>query len=160
MKIPVVVKIALLLVLTTLFYTWVGSLVPQKEVRPDKITPPIPTETTTEELVELGAKIANGRGLCMTCHTIGEGTTGLRFPDLDGIATRAETTIPGLNQVQYLAQSLYEPDIYIVPGFNKGMPATTKAPIELRDDEIIAVIAWLQSLGGTADVTLETDVSY
>ncbi len=159
MKIPVVVKIALMLVLTTLFYTWGGTLVPQKEVEPPPIAEEFDPDITTDELVQKGEVIANGKGLCMTCHTIGK-SGNLRFPDLDNIAVRAETTLEGFNQVQYLAQSLYEPDDYIVPGFNGGMPAISKAPIGLTDDEIMAVIAWLQTLGGTADVTLDTDLSY
>jgi hypothetical protein len=36
------------------------------------------------------------------------------------------------------------------------MPQIDKPPIGLNEQEIIAVIAYLQSLGGTPDVTLET----
>jgi hypothetical protein len=43
-----------------------------------------------------------------------------------------------------------------VKGFNPGMPAIHKPPIGLTDQEILAVIAYLQSLGGTPTVTLET----
>ena len=159
MKVPVIVKVVLLILVTTAFYTWVGQLVPQKEVAAPEIDVVIPKDTTTADLVEIGKKIAEGKGLCLTCHTIGK-SGSLRYPDLGGISTRATTSIEGMSQVQYLAQSLYEPDVYLVPGFNKGMPAISKPPIGLTDDEIIAVIAWLQSIGGTPDVTLETDVSY
>ena len=60
-----------------------------------------------------------GKGLCFTCHTVGK-SGALRFPDLDGIGARAGERIAGLSAVDYLAQSLYEPDTYIVPGFNPG----------------------------------------
>ena len=60
-----------------------------------------------------------GKGLCITCHTIGK-SGALRFPDLDGVAVRAATRIPGLSDVEYLAQSLYEPDSYIVAGIQSG----------------------------------------
>ena len=43
-----------------------------------------------------------------------------------------------------------------MPGFNPGMPPISKPPIGLTDDEILAVIAYLQSLGGTTTVTMET----
>ena len=68
--------------------------------------------------------------------------------------------MPGLNDVEDFAQSLYAPDTYIVPGFNPGMPAINKPPIGLTDQEILTVIAALQSLGGTATVTLQTSHSY
>ena len=95
----------------------------------------------------------------MTCHTIGR-TGALRFPDLDGVAARAATRVPGLNDVEYFAQSMYEPDKYIVPGFNPGMPVINKPPIGLTDQEILTVIATLQSLGGTPTVTLQTSHAF
>ena len=54
----------------------------------------------------------------------------------------------------------YDPDVFIVEGFNPGMPAISKPPIGLSNDEIMCVIAWLQSMGGEADVTLDTLHSY
>ena len=95
----------------------------------------------------------------MTCHTIGK-TGALRFPDLDGIGARAGTRVPGLSDVDYMAQSMYEPDVFIVGGFNPGMPVINKPPIGLTDQEILCVIAYLQSLGGTPTVTLQTTHRY
>ena len=43
-----------------------------------------------------------------------------------------------------------------MPGFNGGMPTINKPPIGLSDKEILTVIAWLQSLGGTPSVTMAT----
>jgi hypothetical protein len=143
---------------TTAFYTYVGQLVPQNEVQPpEEIV--ISANLTTPEMVEVGRGIAQGKGLCRTCHTIGQ-SGALRFPDLDGVATRADTRIPGMNQIEYFAQSLYEPDRFVVPGFNPGMPPINRAPIGLTDQEILCVIAYLQSLGGTPTVTLQTAHSY
>ena len=79
---------------------------------------------------------------------------------LEGIAVRAAERIPGMSDVEYLAQSLYEPDSYIVEGFNPGMPVINRPPIALNDQEILCVIAYLQSLGGTPTVTLETTHQY
>ncbi|NNE35023.1 MAG: cytochrome c [Rhodothermales bacterium] len=84
----------------------------------------------------------------------------LRFPDLSGIASRAESRIDGMSGLEYLAQSIYDPDIFIVEGFNPGMPRIDKPPIGLNDQEILAVLAYLQSLGGTPTVTLATDLGY
>ena len=155
---PLPARIGLLVIATTAFYTYVGQLVPQNEVQPPEETV-ISANLTTPEMVEVGRGIAQGKGLCRTCHTIGQ-SGALRFPDLDGVATRAETRIPGLNQIEYFAQSLYEPDRFVVPGFNPGMPPINRAPIGLTDQEILCVIAYLQSLGGTPTVTLQTAHNY
>ena len=49
--------------------------------------------------------------------------TFMRLPyttDLAGVGGRASTRIAGLSDVEYFAQSLYEPDAFIVEGFNPG----------------------------------------
>jgi len=48
--------------------------------------------------------------------------------------------------------------VFIVPGFNPGMPVINKPPIGLSDQEILAVIAYLQSQGGKVTVTLQSKV--
>ncbi|MBI2215057.1 MAG: c-type cytochrome [Acidobacteria bacterium] len=157
MRVPPSMNIVVLVLGATAFYTIVGQLVPQKEVPAPEVIE-ISKDVTTEEMVEIGKGIAQGKGTCLTCHTIGQ-SGSLRFPDLDGIGTRAATRIPGMSAVDYLAQSLYEPNAYVVEGFNPGMPVINKPPIQLTDDEILAVIAFLQSLGGTPSVTMETKLS-
>jgi hypothetical protein len=154
MTIPHGARIAGLVLATTAFYGYVGQMVPQKEVQPPQEIA-IRSDLTTADMVKVGREIMEGKGLCFTCHTIGK-TGALRFPDLDGVDARAKTRIPGLSDVEYFAQSLYAPDSYIVQGFNPGMPAINKPPIGLTDQEILCVIAYLQTLGGTATVTLQT----
>ena len=65
-----------------------------------------------------------------------------------------------MSEVEYLAESLYEPNAYIVEGFNPGMIAASKPPVSLSDQEILSVIAYLQSLGGTPTVTMQTKLAY
>jgi mono/diheme cytochrome c family protein len=156
-KIPVTLQIAVLTVALTGFYMMVGQAVPQKEVHPPAVVA-ISKDITTDQMVVLGKQIFEGKGICNTCHTIGK-SGALRFPDLDGIATRAGTRIAGVEAIDYLAQSLYHPGDFIVPGFNPGMPAVNKPPIGLTDDEILTVIAYLQSLGGTPSVTMQTKLA-
>jgi mono/diheme cytochrome c family protein len=145
-KIPVTVKIGVLTVVTTAFYAMVGQLVPQKEVHPPAETA-LSEDMSEDEFLAAGLEIMEGKGLCFTCHTVGQ-AGALRFPDLDGIGVTAAERIEGMSAVDYLAQSLYEPDVYIVPGFNPGMPVMDKPPVGLTDEEILAVIAYLQSMGG------------
>ena len=106
-------------------------------------------------MVKVGREVMDRKGLCFTCHTIGK-SGALRFPDLAGVGERAKTRVPGLSDVEYFAQTLYDPNAFIVPGFNPGMPVINKPPIGLTDQEILCVIAYLQSLGGKPTVTLQT----
>jgi mono/diheme cytochrome c family protein len=157
-RVPHIVRIGALVLATTGFYAYVGQMVPQKEVLPPQEIV-LRTDLTTADMVTVGRELMEGKGLCVTCHTFGK-TGALRFPDLEGIAVRARSRIPGMSDVEYLAQSMYEPDAYIVQGFNPGMPAINKPPIGLTDQEILCVIAYLQSLGGTPTVTLQTTHRY
>src|SRR4029079_8240747 len=116
-------------------------------------------DLTTADMVKVGREIMDGKGLCFTCHTIGK-TGALRFPDLEGVAVRAKTRVAVLTDIEYFAQTLYEPNAFIVPGFNPGMPTINKPPIGLTDQEILCVIAYLQTLGGTTSVTLQTKHRY
>ena len=158
--VPIPIKIAALVLGTTGLYTYIGQLVPQKEVLPPAPAIEIAADATPADLAAIGSEIANTKGLCFTCHTVGQGSAaGLRFPDLDGIATRAETRIEGLDALQYMAHSIYFPDDFIVEGFTPGMPKINKPPIGLTDQEILTVLAYLQSLGGTPTVTPETTLA-
>ena len=157
-RVPLVARLGLLVVATTLFYTYVGQMVPQKEVQPP-VDIELKKDMTTAEMVKTGREIMDGKGLCFTCHTVGK-KGALRFPDLEGIDTIARTREPGLTAIDYFAKSLYEPNAFIVTGFNPGMPVINKPPIGLTDDEILCVIAYLQSMGGTPTVTMATKHKY
>jgi hypothetical protein len=159
MTIPHPVRVGALVLAATSFYTYVGQMVPQKEVLPPQETV-IRTDLTTDDMVKVGQEIMNGKGLCFTCHTLGKTEGPLRFPDMSGVDVRAKTRVPGLSDVEYFAQSIYEPEKFIVPGFNPGMPVINKPPIGLTDQEILCVIAYLQTLGGTPTVTLQTSHHY
>lgn len=158
MTIPVPARIGALIVATTAFYGYVGQMVPQKEVHPPQEVA-MSGDLTTADMVRVGREIMQGKGLCLTCHTLGK-SGALRFPDLEGIGARARTRVAGMSDVDYLAQSLYEPNVYVVQGFGPGMPTINQPPIGLTDQEILAVIAALQSLGGTPTVTMKTTHRY
>ena len=154
----VILRIGLLVLLTTGFYTYVGQMVPQKEVQPPEEIA-LSAEMTTAEMVTVGQEIMKGKGLCLTCHTIGQ-TGALRFPDLGNIGATAGSRVAGMSDVDYLAQSMYEPLAYVVKGFPPAMPPVNQPPIGLTDEEILSVIAALQALGGKATVTMKTTHDY
>jgi hypothetical protein len=158
MTVPLIARIGALVLATTAFYTYVGQMVPQKEVLPPKETA-LGGDMSTADMAKIGREIMEGKGICLTCHTIGK-TGALRFPDLGGIGATAKTRVAGLSDVEYLAQSLYEPFAFVVPGFPPAMPPVNQPPIGLTDQEILCVIAALQSLGGTPTVTLQTTHRY
>jgi len=157
-KVPLILRIGGLVLLTTGFYTYVGQMVPQKEVLPPQETT-LGGNVSTADMVKVGRTIMEGKGLCLTCHTIGK-TGALRFPDLAGVDVRAKSRVPGMNDVDYFAQSLYEPTAYVVEGFPPAMPPMNQPPFSLTDQEMLCVIAYLQTLGGTPTVTLETKHKY
>ena len=152
------VKIFVFTILVAAFYSYVSQMVPQKETHPPEDTE-IGANMTTEELVAVGGEITAGKGTCLTCHTM-SGETGGRFPDLAGIGAVAAVRREGVSVVEYLAESLYDPNTYVVEGFLPGMPLIDQPPISLNDREILAVIAYLQSLGGTPTVTLDTTLPW
>src|SRR5215216_7765793 len=129
MTVPLPARIGVLVLATTAFYTYVGQMVPQKVVLPPQETA-LRTDLTTADMVKVGREIMEGKGLCLTCHTIGK-TGSLRFPDLAGVDVRAKSRIPGMSDVEYFAQAMYEPNAFVVPGFNPGMPTINKPPIGL-----------------------------
>jgi cytochrome c oxidase subunit 2 len=52
------------------------------------------------------------------------------------------------NGTEYLIESLTHPQDYLVQGFPPIMPVINKPPIGLNNDEIAAVVAFLQSVQG------------
>ena len=151
-EIPVPLKIGALVLGTTLLYAHIGRLVPQKEVAAPEPTK-FASEMTPEELAAVGVGLVQAKGLCLTCHN------DVRAPAFDDIATRAGDRVPEYDALEYIARSMYYPDEFIVPGFDSGMTPINKPPIDLTDQEILAVIAYLQSMGGTSTVTLETTLA-
>lgn len=114
----------------------------------------------TEKMLELGKEIASGKGLCHTCHAFEDVGFGVQGPDLNEIGEQAKTRVPGKTDVEYLMESLYQPNAYVVEGYEASMPPVDQPPIELDDLEALMVIAYLQSLGATPTVTPETELTY
>ncbi len=99
-----------------------------------------------------GKTIFWGKGKCSTCHGFGEEGSAVRCPNQGiklpkftaPIGIRAETRKPGMTGAEYIVESLYKPDTYVVRGFNKGlMKPINQPPIALSDDEITSVILYL-----------------
>ena len=146
-------------ILVSAFYWYVSLWVPQKRTDPPEDIV-IGANLTTEEMVPVGQEIVAGKGTCLTCHTMGETGTGLRFPDLGNIGAIAGSRREGVSDIVYLAESMYDPNAYVLEGFVAGMPNVARPPVALTDTEILTVIAYLQSLGGTPTVTMDTELEW
>ena len=96
---------------------------------------------TPNALVIQGQKVFNAR--CATCHALVPDTI-IIGPSLSGIATRAETRVPGMSADEYILLSILRPGDYVVEGFNDVM--ITNFAKELTNEDMNALVAFLMTL--------------
>lgn len=127
-------KLILVAVLITGFYVWFGYSIPQSawEAPKKKV---LTADMSPRQLADEGREIFRRAG-CGVCHSLlGE---QLRGPDLSRIGAERDA--------ETLAAILYSG--------TGTMPAANKPPANLNDNEITALVAYLQSLGGRPKVKL------
>jgi putative heme-binding domain-containing protein len=108
---------------------------------------------------EAGEKIFWGDGQCHTCHSIGTSGSATRGPDQEGLASRAEERAKetGLSSgLEYMVESIVNPSAHIVEGYDDIMPKVFAPPIMLDREKILAVLSYLQTLGGEPDIDAVT----
>jgi cytochrome c2 len=152
MRVPVGVKVGVFAVAVMGGYSWFANSIPQIESKPPQELSLEGGNVTPAQLVKAGEEIYHTKGTCEICHRIGQ--KGTRAPDLAGVGQRAAQRKPGMNAKAYLLESLIKPQAYVVEGYPPIMPEVDKPPIALNRSEVWALIAFLQSQGGTVDVTL------
>jgi mono/diheme cytochrome c family protein len=144
-------KVALVVIGTLAFYTFLANSIPQVESD-------VPTELTfsgavsPEQLVAAGEELYIGAGGCTTCHGLGTRAPNL-LTDQDGAGTigaRCATRVSGKDCKTYLHDSLLRPNEFVVPGFQPIMPDMSRT---LSPNQIWALVAYLQSQGGEVTVT-------
>lgn len=127
-------RLVIVALIVTGFYAWFGNSIPQSAWEAPKAKALTP-DMTPRELAGVGKEIFREAG-CGVCHSV----TGeqLRGSDLSRIgATRDVDTM-----VTFL---YYGTDV---------MPPANKPPANLTDEEITAVVAYLQSLGSRPTVRI------
>ncbi|PYP13155.1 MAG: hypothetical protein DMD56_01575 [Gemmatimonadetes bacterium] len=136
---------------TLALYTLIANKIPQVQSEvPQALT--LGANVTPEQLVAAGEKVYTGIGGCTTCHGLGERAPNL-LTDEKGqgtIGARCGKREPGKTCKQYLYESLDNPTAYVVSGYQPIMPVMTK---QLSPAQVWSVIAFLESQGGTVDVT-------
>jgi cytochrome c2 len=152
MRVPVGAKVGIFALIVMGGYTYFANSIPQIESKPPQELSLEGGNVTPAQLVKAGEEIFHTKGTCEICHRIGQ--KGTRAPDLAGIGARAGKTKPGLSAKQYIIESLLQPGAYLVEGYPNIMPAIDKPPIGLNRSELWALVAFLESLGGTVDVAL------
>jgi mono/diheme cytochrome c family protein len=144
-------QVALVVLGTIGVYTYIANAIPQVESDvPTELT--FTGEVTAEQLVQAGDELYHGAGGCMACHGLGtraphlladEAGTGL-------IGERCSRRVPGEDCKTYLHRSLVEPNAYIVDGYEPIMPDVSRT---MSNAQVWALVAYLESLGGTVTVT-------
>ena len=152
MRVPVGAKVGVFALVVMGGYSYFANSIPQIESKPPQELSLEGGNVTPAQLVKAGEEIFKTKGTCEICHRIGQ--KGTRAPDLAGIGGRAGKTKPGLGAKQYVIESLLQPGAHLVEGYPNIMPAVDKPPIGLNRSEVWALVAFLESLGGTVDVTL------
>lgn len=145
------VAIAFFTLAVSMLYTGVAQFLPQLENHPPPVVA-LGSNIGPEELAPIGATAFEAN--CSSCHKPGEST---RAPDLTGMGTKAferaaersAETGKNFTDVDYLMEALCKPGDYLVEGYGNIMPPQGKA---LSGGQLLAVVAYLQNLGGEATV--------
>lgn len=144
-------KVVLVAAVVLGFYTTVAHVIPQLQSEvPENLT--LGADATPEALVAAGEKIFNGAGGCTACHGL-----GTRAPNLltdhageGAIGARCASREPGKDCKAYLHESMTNPGVYVVKGFEPIMPDMRR---QLTEEQIWSVVAFLESQGGEVTVT-------
>lgn len=133
------------------FYTVVARIIPQLESDvPESVD--LSGDVTPEALASAGETLFNGAGGCTACHGLGTRAPNLRTDHAGQgtIGQRCGDRVSGQDCKTYLHNSLIDPGSYVVDGFTPIMPDASR---QLSNDQIWAIVAYLQSQGGDITVT-------
>ena len=111
------------------------------------------TIATQKDMAKIGQKVFFSKGQCALCHVIGEGVS--RCPNLAGAGARLTR--------EFIYETLTDPSAYVKVDFDISepkpfaaqMPVINKPPIGLSAQELLTVIAFIQSQGGKITVQPE-----
>lgn len=144
-------KIVFVVVATLGLFTLVANSIPQLESEvPEVLT--FSDDVSADELVAAGGELYDGAGACTTCH--GTGTRAPNLLDDEGgtgpIGERCGERVPNQSCKEYLWASMVDPGAYVVEGYPPIMPDQSRI---MSVEQIWAMVAYLQSLGGEVTVT-------
>jgi len=136
---------------TLALYTLIANKIPQVQSEvPQALT--LGANVTPEKLVSAGDQLYHGAGGCTACHGLGTRAPNL-LTDEKGqgpIGARCGKREAGKDCKAYLYESLTSPRAYVVAGYEPIMPEMGRI---LSPQQLWALVAFLESNGGTVDVT-------
>jgi len=144
-------KIGAVVIGTLAIYTLVANAIPQVQSEvPRQIA--LGPNVTPEQLVQIGEQIYNGAGGCTACHGLGTRAPNLLADErgTGSIGARCGRRVPGKSCKEYLYESLTQPGAFVASGYQPIMPDLSRT---LPPAQLWALVAFLESVGGTVDVT-------
>ena len=135
------------------FYTLVANTIPQVQSEvPQELS--FGSSVSAEELVAAGDQLYQGAGGCTACHGLGTRAPNLLTDEggTGAIGARCANRVAGEDCKTYLHKALTEPGAFVVPGYDPIMPDLRRT---LSGQQIWALVAYLQSVGGEVTVTGE-----
>ena len=145
----------LFLVVILLAFVWLSFSIPQKiSLPPEREAFDASMIKTKADVVKVGQKLFFSKGQCALCHSIGP-SHAARCPDLEGVGGKLKR--------EFLYESLTQPESFIYKDYHQSppkpfpatMPAINKPPVDLSESQLLAVIAFVESLGGKVTVEPE-----
>jgi mono/diheme cytochrome c family protein len=144
-------KVAGVVLGTLALYTLVANSIPQVQSEVPKAIA-LGADVTPEQLVQVGEQVYTGAGGCTACHGLGTRAPNL-LADERGtglIGARCGRRVDGQSCKQYLYEALAQPGAFVVSGYEPIMPDITR---QLPPAQVWALVAFLESQGGTVDVS-------
>ena len=136
---------------TLALYTLIANKIPQVQSEvPRALT--LGADVTPEQLVQAGEQVFTGIGGCTTCHGLGTRAPNL-LTDEKGqgpIGARCGKREAGKDCKRYLHEALVQPGAFVVRGYEPIMPDLSRT---LSPQQIWALVAYLESQGGSVDVS-------
>ena len=140
---------------TLALYTLIANKIPQMQSEVPRALA-LGANVTPEQLVSAGDQLYQGAGGCTACHGLGTRAPNL-LTDERGqgpIGARCASRESGKGCKTYLYESLTAPGKFVVTGYEPIMPDLSRT---LSPQQLWALVAYLESLGGNVDVSA-TDI--
>jgi mono/diheme cytochrome c family protein len=136
---------------TLALYTLIANKIPQVQSEVPRALS-LGANVTPEQLVSAGDQLYHGAGGCTACHGLGTRAPNLLTDEKGAgpIGARCGKREAGKDCKAYLHESLANPRAYVVTGYEPIMPEMGRI---LSQQQIWALVAFLESNGGTVDVS-------
>ena len=135
---------------TLALYTLIANKIPQIQSEVPRALA-LGANVTPEQLVGAGDQLYHGAGGCTACHGLGTRAPNLLTDEKGAgqIGARCGKRESGKDCKAYIYESLTHPGAFVVTGYEPIMPDMSRT---LSPQQLWALVAFLESQGGTVDV--------